>query len=122
MEKFPGEGGMLCQSAGTFATILRRTPDQRIVVQLPSKQEYSLPQECMCTVGRVSNIMHNKTPIGSAQRNRELGNRPRSGLWKRKTGIHGRKIYPLPPVKVVGSKKPKKEEPITLSLACLPVV
>ncbi|KAF7408004.1 hypothetical protein HZH66_002541 [Vespula vulgaris] len=68
VEKYPGLGGSLIHSAGTF--------DNR----------------CMATVGRLSNIMHGSTPIGSAQKNRELGNRPRSGLWQRKTGRFGRKI------------------------------
>lgn len=35
----------------------------------------------MCTVGKLSNVEHDDTPIGSAQKNRELGNRPRSGKY-----------------------------------------
>ncbi|MEQ2184546.1 54S ribosomal protein L2 mitochondrial [Goodea atripinnis] len=53
----------------------------------------------MVTVGRVSNIDHNKRIIGKAGRNRWLGIRPSSGLWKRKGGWAGRKIKPLPPMK-----------------------
>lgn len=67
-------------------------------------------------LGRLSNIDHGKTPIGSAQRNRELGNRPRSGLWQRKTGKHGRKIKPLPPVRVITTAPPKKPDAIKLSM------
>lgn len=121
VEKYPGKGGFLVHAAGTCATIVRKTPDQRIIVQLPSKQEYSLPQECMCTVGRLSNVDHNKTPIGSAQRNRELGNRPRSGLWHRKQGIHGRKIRPPPRLQIINNKENKEDKPIKLTLACIPV-
>lgn len=53
--------------------------------------------------------MHSETPIGSPNRNRELGNRPRSGLWQRKTGRFGRKIKRLPPMRIVGP--PKEREP-----------
>lgn len=51
--------------------------------------------------GRLSNVDHGTTPIGSPQRNRWLGNRPRSGLWQRKSGRHGRKIKPPKPVKEI---------------------
>lgn len=122
VEKIPGNGGFLVHAAGTCATIVRRTPDQRVIIQLPSKHEYSLAQDCMCTVGRLSNVEHNKTPIGSAQRSRELGNRPRSGLWHRKTGIHGRKIRGPPPIKVVLGGKLKSEKPLSLTLVSIPVV
>lgn len=53
----------------------------------------------MVTVGRVSNIDHNKEIIGKAGRNRRLGKRPSSGLWQRKGGWAGRKIKPLPLMK-----------------------
>lgn len=59
---------------------------------------------------------HFKEHIGSAQRNRELGNRPRSGWWQRKTPRFGRKIRPPPPVKIIEMTKPQKREPIILTL------
>lgn len=46
-------------------------------------------------------------PIGSAQRARWLGKRPRSGLWQRKDGYQGRKIRPLPPIKKYGPETKK---------------
>lgn len=55
----------------------------------------------MPITGRVSNIDHNKIHVGSAQRKRELGYRPRSGLWQRKDGRHGRKIRRLPPMRLI---------------------
>lgn len=64
--------------------------------------------------GRVSNIDHSKTPVGSATRKRELGYRPRSGLWQRKTGKHGRKIRKLPPMRI--AKGPAKPQPEVLKL------
>lgn len=116
VEKYPGLGGFLVHSAGTFATIVRKAPNDRVIIQVPSKKEFSLPQECMCTVGRLSNVEHGNTPIGSAQRNRELGNRPRSGWWQRKTGRHGRKIRKPPPVRSFDMTSKKKESAIQLTL------
>ena len=54
--------------------------------------------------------------MGSAQRMRELGNRPRSGLWQRKDGRFGRKIRKLPPMTAVPAPPGKPTEIIKLSL------
>lgn len=115
VEKFTGQGGYYAHAAGTCCTVMRRIGD-RVIVQLPSKEEVSLPQENMAVVGRISNVDHYKEHIGSAQRNRELGNRPRSGWWQRKTPRFGRKIRPPPPVKIIEMNKPPKPEPIVLTL------
>lgn len=56
---------------------------------------------CSCFIGQLSNPEHASIPIGSANRKRELGIRPRSGLWHRKDGRFGRKIKPPPPVLVM---------------------
>ncbi|XP_045467999.1 39S ribosomal protein L2, mitochondrial [Harmonia axyridis] len=113
IEKYPGLGGFLVHAAGTYATILRKA-DKRVIIMMPSKKEFSLPEICMCTVGRIGNIEHSSIPIGSPNRLRELGYRPRSGLWQRKTGRHGRKIKPPPPVKLIQADD-KDEEIIQLT-------
>ncbi|CAG4943533.1 unnamed protein product [Parnassius apollo] len=100
IEKDPGMGGLYVHAAGTHGTIIRKQ-DDRVIVQMPSKRLFSFSQYCMAVVGRLSNVDHGDTPIGSPQRNRWLGNRPRSGLWKRKDGRHGRKIKPPKPVKEI---------------------
>nr|CAG4650452.1 EOG090X0COM [Sida crystallina] len=100
VEKYPGAGGTISVNAGSHA-LLSRKVGSRCIVQMPSKQEVSLKQECMAVVGQVSNPLYNTIPIGSPNRLRWLGFRPRSGLWHRKDGRFGRKIRPLPPVKVV---------------------
>ncbi|XP_053671847.1 39S ribosomal protein L2, mitochondrial [Anopheles nili] len=115
LERYPGQPCHLIHAAGSYGTILRKFGDL-VVVQLPSKQEFAFQQTCMATVGRVSNIMHSKTPIGSAQKNRELGNRPRSGLWQRKDGRHGRKVRRLPPMRVISPLPEKATEPLKLTL------
>ncbi|XP_076650407.1 mitochondrial ribosomal protein L2 [Halictus rubicundus] len=102
VEKYPGMGGALINAAGTYGVITASDGDDRMIVKMPSKQEYSLHNTCMATVGRLSNVEHGSTPIGSAQKMRELGNRPRSGLKQKKTGRSGRKIRRLPPVRRIG--------------------
>lgn len=80
------------------------------------KHELAFKETCMATVGRVSNIGHQDVKLGSHQKNRELGNRPRSGLWQRKTGRFGRKIKPLPPMRIVSKLPPPKNEMLILTM------
>nr|SVE75999.1 EOG090X0COM [Daphnia hispanica] len=119
IEKYVGEGSVISVAAGSRAILVRKVGD-RCIIQLPSKQEISLKQECMATVGHVGNEEHNTKHIGSAQRLRWLGFRPRSGLWHRKDGRFGRKIRPLPPLKIVDSRKVDKitELPMTVKVVC----
>ena len=113
-------GGFLVHSAGSFATVIRKAPNNHVVIQTPSKREFSLLETCMCTVGRLSNIAHSSTPVGSAQKNRELGNRPRSGWWQRKTGKHGRKIKRPPSMRTFTARDKNTDTMIKLTLPGLP--
>lgn len=115
LEKNPGMPTHLIHAAGTYGTVLRKF-DGKVVVALPSKREFAFDKTCMATVGRVSNINHNKEHVGSAQRMRELGNRPRSGLWQRKDGRFGRKIRKLPPMTNVNPPPEKPNEVIKMTL------
>ncbi|XP_068581516.1 large ribosomal subunit protein uL2m [Cebidichthys violaceus] len=99
LEIQPGKGSEYIRAAGTSGILLRKV-NGTAIIQLPSKQQVQVLETCMVTVGRVSNIDHNKRIIGKAGRNRWLGIRPSSGLWQRKGGWAGRKIKPLPPMKV----------------------
>ncbi|CAL1578306.1 unnamed protein product [Knipowitschia caucasica] len=98
LEIAPGRGGQFIRAAGTSGVLLRKV-NGTAIVQLPSKQQVQVQENCIVTVGRVSNINHNKEIIGKAGRNRWFGVRPSSGLWQRKGGWAGRKIKPLPPMK-----------------------
>jgi len=98
LEIYPGKGAEYIRAAGTCGVLLRKV-NGTAIVQLPSKQQVQVLETCMVTVGRVSNIDHNKRIIGKAGRNRWLGIRPSSGLWQRKGGWAGRKIKPLPRMK-----------------------
>ncbi|XP_014475817.1 PREDICTED: 39S ribosomal protein L2, mitochondrial [Dinoponera quadriceps] len=109
VEMYPGFGGTLIHTAGSYGKLIKRE-DDRVIVQIPSKRQFSLHETCMATVGRLSNVIHSSTQIGSAQKNRELGNRPRSGLWQRKTGRFGRKIKPPKPVRRIDPMEPSVYE------------
>ncbi|NP_001087769.1 mitochondrial ribosomal protein L2 L homeolog [Xenopus laevis] len=98
LEFQPGKGAQYIRAAGTSGVLLRKV-NGTAIVQLPSKRQIQVMETCVATVGRVSNIDHNKRIIGKAGRNRWLGIRPSSGLWKRKGGWAGRKIKPLPGLK-----------------------
>ncbi|XP_075441054.1 large ribosomal subunit protein uL2m [Ascaphus truei] len=98
LEVAPGRGAQYIRAAGTCGVLLRKVSGTAIV-QLPSKRQVQVLESCVATVGRISNIDHNKRIIGKAGRNRWLGVRPCSGLWKRKGGWAGRKIKPLPALK-----------------------
>lgn len=50
VEKFTGQGGYYAHAAGTCCVIMRRIGD-RVIIQLPSKEEVSLPVENMAVVG-----------------------------------------------------------------------
>lgn len=115
VEKYVGLGGMLVHAAGTAGTILRKE-DDRVIVQMPSKKPFSLDQRCMATVGRLSNELHGETHVGSAQANRWLGNRPRSGLWHRKTARFGRKIRGPPKVRQFDLKPLEPNQYMQLTL------
>nr|KAG5711270.1 hypothetical protein BaRGS_005967 [Batillaria attramentaria] len=67
-----GAGGVIARAAGTSAQLVRKVGD-RCVLRMPSKREINVSHECMATLGRVSNIDHNKKPIGKAGRNRWFG-------------------------------------------------
>ncbi|NWX01460.1 RM02 protein, partial [Caloenas nicobarica] len=98
LESHPGKGAQYIRAAGTCGVLLRKV-NGTAIVQLPSKRHMQVLDTCVATVGRVSNVDHNKRVIGKAGRNRWLGKRPHTGLWHRKGGWAGRKIKPLPPMK-----------------------
>ncbi len=50
IELRPGDGGRLCRSSGSFATLITKEAG-RIVVLMPSKKKKILPARCKATVG-----------------------------------------------------------------------
>lgn len=117
VEIIPGMGSMFARAAGVQAQVIRHTKDSSIV-RLPSKREVCVSSRCVATVGRVSNIDHNKRVIGKAGRNRWLGIRPHSGRFVKKTGRFGLKIRPIKQMKTYQSKKRKRSpmKPLNLDM------
>lgn len=108
IEVTPGGGGVFCRAAGASAQIIKQF-DNKAVIQLARKRQVLLDERCMVVIGRVSNVTHGSIPIGSPNRLRHLGKRPRSGLWHRKDGYCGRKIRP--PKSILDTLAPKESKP-----------
>lgn len=104
VERMPGQGGVYCHAAGSTAEITNQI-EERVIVKLPSGLELSLDRSCMATVGQVSHATHKDEKLSHPFEKRDLGFRPRSGLWQRKDGYCGRKIHPPKPIKVVNSDR-----------------
>ena len=75
IEWYPGIGGRVSRSAGTFSKIIKKYNDIA-VIKLNSGEFRLFLLNCMCTIGRVSNIKHNEAIIKNAGSNRLLGWRP----------------------------------------------
>jgi len=105
---------MYFYNESTYGLIKNKVGD-RVVVENTDKMQYSFDQRCQCVVGKVSIHPLKAMHIGSPNRMRWLGIRPRSGLWHRKTGRFGRKIRALPPVKMVIREEPSKDKTIVLN-------
>ena len=111
IEMVPNEGGKLARAAGTCGTIVRKVNDM-VVIRAPSRRDFCISKDCMATIGRVSNVDNNKEIIGSPNRMRWLGIRPRSGLRHRKTGRDGRKKKRTKPMLVINPDRPRNADNI----------
>ena len=75
IEMKPGKGAQMCRSAGTYGQLVGR--DQGYAqIKLASGELRIVPQDCMATVGAVSNPDHMNQSLGKAGRNRWKGKRP----------------------------------------------
>jgi large subunit ribosomal protein L2 len=70
-----GRGAQLVRSAGTAAQLIGRE-NNYAQVRLPSGEMRMVREECMATLGTVSNIDHANIKIGKAGRKRWMGWRP----------------------------------------------
>ncbi|MDX2027319.1 MAG: 50S ribosomal protein L2 [Alphaproteobacteria bacterium] len=75
VEMKPGKGGQLARSAGSYVQLVARDSGS-IQIKLSSGELRRIPQECMATIGAVSNPDHVNVQIGKAGRNRWKGIRP----------------------------------------------
>jgi large subunit ribosomal protein L2 len=75
VEMKPGKGGQIARSAGTYAQFVGRDGGYA-QIRLSSGELRAVRQECMATIGAVSNPDNSNQNIGKAGRNRLLGKRP----------------------------------------------
>lgn len=75
IELIPGKGGQLIRSAGTSAKIIAKE-NNYVVLRLSSKEIRLFRENCVATIGKVSNSDFYNVSIGKAGRNRWLGIRP----------------------------------------------
>lgn len=77
IELIPGKGGQMIRSAGTSAQILGKDETGKyMVVKLSSGEVRKVLNDCMATIGIVSNEDHNLVVIGKAGKSRHMGIRP----------------------------------------------
>jgi large subunit ribosomal protein L2 len=75
VEMRPGQGAILCRSAGTNAVLMAREA-KWAQISLPSGEIRRIPSNCRATVGKVGNSEHGSVVLGKAGRSRWLGRRP----------------------------------------------
>jgi len=75
VELYPGKGGQIARSAGTYAQIMAKEGSM-VLLKLPSGEMRYFHGNCMATVGQAGNLEHENVTIGKAGRTRWLGRRP----------------------------------------------
>ncbi len=70
-----GQGGRIARSAGTYVQVVGRDSGYALL-RLNSGEQRRVRQECMATIGAVSNADHSNQNFGKAGRNRWKGKRP----------------------------------------------
>lgn len=75
IELRPGQGGELCRSAGSGATLMARESEWAQIA-LPSGEIRRIAGNCRATIGKVGNADHMNVELGKAGRKRWMGRRP----------------------------------------------
>ncbi len=75
VELYPGAGGQLARSAGSYAQIMAKE-GKFALLRMPSGELRKVELVCRATIGQVGNLDHEKRNIGKAGRKRKLGFRP----------------------------------------------
>ena len=77
IELYPGKGGAMARSAGTYAQLVARE-GRYCTLKLPSGETRMVLSTCYATIGAVGNSSHMNIDLGKAGRKRWLGRRPRT--------------------------------------------
>lgn len=75
IELYPGKGGQLVRSAGTFAQLMAKE-NGYAQVRLPSGEVRLVRLDCRASIGQVGNTDHENINLGKAGRKRHMGFRP----------------------------------------------
>lgn len=75
IELWPGRGGQLVRSAGLGAQVLANEGGY-VHLKMPSREVRMVKENCLASIGQLSNPKHNTIIIGKAGRSRWLGKRP----------------------------------------------
>ncbi len=75
VELHPGKGAQLVRSAGNMAQLMAKENGMALL-RLPSGELRNVPENCMATIGGVSNADHANVNYGKAGRIRHMGVRP----------------------------------------------
>lgn len=75
VELHPGKGAQLVRSAGNMAQLMAKENGYALL-RLPSGELRNVPENCMATIGVVSNQDHANVNLGKAGRTRHMGVRP----------------------------------------------
>jgi len=75
IELKPGKGGQMARSAGSFAQLVARE-GKKASLKMPSGEVRTVPVNCYCTIGQVSNLDHKNIVWGKAGASRWRGRRP----------------------------------------------
>ena len=75
VELYPGKGAQLARAAGIMAQLMAKENGMALL-RLPSGELRNVPENCMASIGQVSNIDHENQKIGKAGRKRHMGWRP----------------------------------------------
>lgn len=71
-----GKGASLARSAGSFAQVLGKDEQGRIIVKLSSGELKTINKNCFATIGYVSNVDHKNIVLGKAGASFWRGRRP----------------------------------------------
>ena len=69
------KGGQIARSAGAYAEIVAKE-NQMVQLKFPSSEVRNVQENCLATIGQVSNSEHMNMVLGSAGRKRNMGFRP----------------------------------------------
>ena len=75
VELYPGRGAQLARSAGNMAQLMAKENGYALL-RLPSGELRNVSDNCMATIGVVSNLDHENVNYGKAGRVRHMGVRP----------------------------------------------